>query len=173
MTETAKNEHFSLVLEQLVGVRGYSLLFSGLDFSLPKGRFAALKGPNGSGKTTLLRIIAGLIAPESGSVQRVEEGFHQGPFYLGHDHGLRPNETPLSHLRDWADLHHAPREKITGALDTAGTDRTDRMFQLTLCRQGKKSGSVLRALLSHRETSGCWMNLLRPWMSQVSLSCAT
>ncbi len=36
---------------------------------VPPGRIVGLLGPNGSGKTTLLRIMAGTLAPQSGSVQ--------------------------------------------------------------------------------------------------------
>jgi sulfate transport system ATP-binding protein len=35
---------------------------------VPKGRLVALLGPSGSGKTTLLRILAGLEAPDRGSI---------------------------------------------------------------------------------------------------------
>src|SRR4051812_11811424 len=39
----------------------------------PEGELLALLGPSGSVKTTLLRIIAGLEAPDSGSVRYQEE----------------------------------------------------------------------------------------------------
>lgn len=39
-----------------------------IDLSIPTGQLTALLGPSGGGKTTLLRIIAGLEAPDSGSV---------------------------------------------------------------------------------------------------------
>ena len=45
-------------------------LFSGLTLSVAGGDRVALIGSNGSGKTTLLDILAGEIAPESGSVTR-------------------------------------------------------------------------------------------------------
>jgi sodium transport system ATP-binding protein len=41
----------------------------GVDFKALDGRITGLLGPNGAGKTTSLRIIAGLIAPDAGSVQ--------------------------------------------------------------------------------------------------------
>lgn len=40
----------------------------GIDLVLAPGEFVSLVGPSGSGKTTLLRIIAGLDAPDMGSV---------------------------------------------------------------------------------------------------------
>src|SRR5207253_7445235 len=54
-------------------------LFSGLSFTLERGRRLGIMGPNGSGKTTLLRILLGEEAPDRGTVQRghlVEFGYY-------------------------------------------------------------------------------------------------
>jgi ABC-2 type transport system ATP-binding protein len=40
----------------------------GLELTIGGGEFYALLGPNGAGKTTTLRIVAGLLAPDAGSV---------------------------------------------------------------------------------------------------------
>ena len=47
---------------------GAAPLFTDAEFSLHKGERAALVGANGAGKTTLLSMLAGLAAPDSGSI---------------------------------------------------------------------------------------------------------
>ncbi|MGI6239857.1 MAG: ABC transporter ATP-binding protein [Christensenellales bacterium] len=47
---------------------GYEVL-RGITLSVREGEFVTLLGPSGCGKTTTLRIIAGLIAPDAGSVR--------------------------------------------------------------------------------------------------------
>jgi NitT/TauT family transport system ATP-binding protein len=42
---------------------------SGLSFDVADGEFVSLLGPSGCGKSTALRLIAGLIAPDSGTLQ--------------------------------------------------------------------------------------------------------
>jgi putative ABC transport system ATP-binding protein len=49
------------------GTRTVDIL-KGLDFTIPKGQFAAIMGASGSGKSTLLGLIAGLDTPTSGTV---------------------------------------------------------------------------------------------------------
>lgn len=41
-----------------------------VSLSIPKGQFVAIVGPSGCGKTTILNMLAGLIGPTTGSVQR-------------------------------------------------------------------------------------------------------
>ena len=50
--------------------RGDRLLFRGLSFELNGGEALQVIGPNGTGKSSLLRIIAGLLRPFEGKIER-------------------------------------------------------------------------------------------------------
>ena len=60
--------------------RGDRLLFRGLSFELHEGEALQVAGPNGTGKSSLLRILAGLLRPEAGTVER-EPLVQQRHFY--------------------------------------------------------------------------------------------
>ncbi|HEX5052624.1 MAG TPA: ATP-binding cassette domain-containing protein, partial [Planctomycetota bacterium] len=52
----------------LAAAYGSRELFTGLDLVVAPGDIVGLVGPNGSGKSTLLRLLAGLRAPDAGTV---------------------------------------------------------------------------------------------------------
>ena len=68
-------QHISKSFRGLRAVRDVS-------FEIPEGTINALIGPNGAGKTTIFNMIAGVYAPDSGSIL-----FEKKPI-----HGLRPDE---------------------------------------------------------------------------------
>jgi len=51
--------------------RGERLLFRGLSLELGPGAALQVAGPNGTGKSSLIRILAGLLRPYAGAVERV------------------------------------------------------------------------------------------------------
>ena len=51
-------------------VRGGRLLFEGLDLHLAAGEALHVTGRNGSGKTSLIRLVAGLLKPNAGRIER-------------------------------------------------------------------------------------------------------
>ncbi|MGH8910972.1 MAG: ABC transporter ATP-binding protein [Acidimicrobiia bacterium] len=57
-------------------------IIQGLSLDVEEGRTYCIIGPNGAGKSTLLKVIAGILAPRSGSIR-----------FLGEDvGGLRPDQ---------------------------------------------------------------------------------
>jgi heme exporter protein A len=52
-------------------VRGGRLLFEELGLDLDRGQALHVVGPNGSGKSSLIRLIAGLLRPTGGRIERV------------------------------------------------------------------------------------------------------
>ena len=56
--------------ERLALVRGGRLLFEDLDVELDAGEALHLTGPNGCGKSSLIRLVAGLLRPNAGRIER-------------------------------------------------------------------------------------------------------
>ena len=80
-------------------------VFRDVDVSLPDGGFLLVTGPNGSGKTTLLRVLAGLLAPDAGTLElppRHTIG------YLGHEPLVYRELTPLENLTLFGRLYRIP-----------------------------------------------------------------
>jgi len=81
----------------------------GVTFEIPRNGFLVLTGANGSGKTTLLRLVAGLAAPTSGSLEidagRADLG------YLGHEPLLYRNLTALENLELFGRLYRVPERR--------------------------------------------------------------
>jgi heme exporter protein A len=53
-------------------IRGGRLLFERLDFTLEPGDALHLTGPNGCGKSSLIRLVAGLLKPSAGRIERAD-----------------------------------------------------------------------------------------------------
>jgi ATPase subunit of ABC transporter with duplicated ATPase domains len=58
-----------LVVEKVKKAFGRRVLYDGLDFMLRRGERWCVMGRNGAGKTTLLKMVAGVLAPDSGNVK--------------------------------------------------------------------------------------------------------
>ena len=59
-----------LSVERAALVRGGRLLFEGLDLELGASAAAHVTGPNGCGKSSLIRMVAGLLRPSAGRIER-------------------------------------------------------------------------------------------------------
>jgi heme exporter protein A len=77
-------------------------LFEEVGFTLYPGSVLQIQGPNGSGKSTLLAQCAGLLPLEQGSIQM--KGMRLPLAYIGHQQGLRAEDTVLESLLLWAEI---------------------------------------------------------------------
>jgi ATPase subunit of ABC transporter with duplicated ATPase domains len=86
-----------LAARNVTVVRGPQLVLDGVDLSVDAGSRIGVLGRNGAGKSTLLRVLAGLEAPTSGSVERAPATLTVG--YLTQEVDPLPGETTGGYLR--------------------------------------------------------------------------
>jgi len=99
--------------------RGGKTLLSGFDLSIRAGERVALTGQSGSGKTSLLDVLAGLLRPAAGSVQRGVGVGRTGiqKLYQDPPAAFPPHVALVSSLRDVARLHGVEWGKIMALLE--------------------------------------------------------
>ena len=78
---------------------GENVVYDGMDFEAERGQRIVLVGPNGAGKSTLLKILAGVLVPQSGTV---EMGHNVTPGYFSQYRGemLDASRTVLEQAMD-------------------------------------------------------------------------
>ena len=108
------------------GKRGEIRAVDGVSFVAPAGEITGLLGPNGAGKTTLLRVLATLMAPDSGratidgrDVVADRAAVRRRLGVLSDARGLYPRLTGRENVEYYAALH-----------GIAGTERTRRVDAL-------------------------------------------
>ena len=97
-----------------------------LSFDVREGEIFGLVGPDGAGKTTTLRMLAGVLAPDSGTttvagfnIASNPEGVKNHISYMSQRFGLYEDLTVSENIRFYADLfgvRRAERERRAGEL---------------------------------------------------------
>ena len=151
------------VLGLAVSLRSVSKIFDGgvtalgpLDLDVRKGEFVSLLGPSGCGKSTALRLIAGLVAPTSGTV---EVAHHQGETQPGQRIGFvfqEPTLMPWTSVRENVRLplriaHVPPAQsdaRVDEALAHVGLTEFASAYPRELSGGMKMRASLARALVT-------------------------
>jgi heme exporter protein A len=121
----------------------YRTVLAGVSLTLRRGEVLLLVGPNGAGKTTLLRVLAGLLRPAKGHVER------RGTIgMVAHDAMLYPALTARENLRFFARLHGiGDRERVAAALEHVGLSRRADDRVGTFSRGMLQRVAIARALI--------------------------
>ena len=135
-----------MTLEDIEKSYGDTTVYQGMNFQLRRGDHVALAGPNGAGKSTLLRLVAGVLAFESGT--RTPGHNVQIGFYAQHQlESLELHRTVLEELRSVAEFADIPRLRgHLGAFLFSGDDVEKKVSVLS---GGEKARLALAKLLLH------------------------
>lgn len=135
----AKTPLESSVVIELVQVGkayGNHLLFSGLSKTISKGDKILIRGPNGCGKTTLLKVMAGLLPPDKGTINKVRAAKIA---FLDQEIEMLPlDQTPLEYFEN---RYHLTEEDLRRELHKAslgGAELLKRSFSTLSTGQRKR-----------------------------------
>ncbi len=119
-----------------------------VDFQVNPGEFLSLLGPSGCGKSTALRLIAGLLAPDAGTIQWY--GGKPEVSFVFQEPTLMPWATALDNVRLPMDLKGRPRAKADDsahrALDRVGLAGFEAAYPRELSGGMKMRVSIARAI---------------------------
>jgi ATP-binding cassette subfamily F protein 3 len=103
---------------------GERRVLAGIRFAIRSGDRIGVLGVNGAGKSTLVKAVAGELAPQAGELRR-GQGLAIGYFAQHQLDQLRPEETPLAHLRRLApDTREQELRDFLGAYRFSGAMAT-------------------------------------------------
>ena len=151
------NDVSAIRVSGLACVRGGRLLFRDLGFAVTAGNALAIEGPNGAGKSSLLRLLAGFLAPASGSVRfdtadgEIGDGELRGHYvgFLGHQDASKPQLTVHEQLEFYGRLFGASGN-ARGALELIGLSHLADLPCQYLSAGQKKRLSLARLVLTGR-----------------------
>lgn len=144
----------NLKVENLSCVRSNKVVFENINFEVFPGENLEIIGSNGSGKTTLLRTILGLIKPEKGVINWLDENDKFNDFrtfecfYQGHQLGIKNLLTVYENLKLTHGAKGMDENKIYECLERVGLMRINELASNLSVGQRKRI-SIARWLLKN------------------------
>ena len=132
-----------------------------VNLAIEQGEFVTLLGPSGCGKSTLLNMVAGLLAPSSGSIAVWGESPHANPgatqgkhrlSFVFQEATLMPWARVAANVRLPLDLQGVPRadadQRVRDALNLVGLDKFAESFSRELSGGMQMRASIARSLVT-------------------------
>ena len=144
----------NLKVENLSSVRSNKVVFENINFEVFPGENLEIIGSNGSGKTTLLRTILGLIKPEKGIINWLDENDKFNDFrtfecfYQGHQLGIKNLLTVYENLKLTHGAKGMDENKIYECLERVGLMRINELASNLSVGQRKRI-SIARWLVKN------------------------
>jgi ATPase subunit of ABC transporter with duplicated ATPase domains len=160
----------SLIARDVTVTIGRTNVLDGVDLVVAPGHRYGLIGPNGAGKSTLLRVLAGVIRPDPGSVERQPRTATVG--LLDQEAERRPDESVRGYLARrtgiaaaTAELEAATAALAAGEVVPAVADRYDAALTTWLTLGGADHDARVEETLA---TLGLSTHLLQELMTTLS-----
>jgi ATPase subunit of ABC transporter with duplicated ATPase domains len=132
------------VLEDVHKAYGRRVIYDGLNLTVRRGERWSVMGRNGAGKTTLLKMIAGAVAPDSGSI-RLGASLQMGYFAQQALDLLHPDLTVWEQIeQDFPQESIGALRNLLGAFQFSGDDVEKRIRNLS---GGEKTRLVMARML--------------------------
>lgn len=136
-----------LVAREVSFYRHNEPVFQPVSLSLSGGALTVLTGPNGSGKTTLIRLLAGILHPSEGSIER-----HGTLAFVGHRLGLKSDLDCVENLEFAQSFYSAsldrPALEPLEALDRVGLISVRRQLAAQLSAGQQRRLGLARLLVA-------------------------
>ena len=125
-----------------------------ISFCAKKGDIIALLGPNGAGKSTLMNMIAGFLAPSSGSIKIMGKNIAEHPVFAKKNIGFLPEGSPLYYdmsvkmfLQYMAELLGLNKQAVLKAIDTANIGNVAEQKNETLSKGYQRRVGFAQSIL--------------------------
>ena len=150
MTDIIKLESVTKIYKNFTAVNKVNL-------QIREGEILGLIGHNGAGKTTTLKMMVGLLAPTSGTIEVMGHDITKNSTRVKQHIGYLPEESPLyenmniqQYLEFFAELYKIPknlaRERISSLLDSLKLEDTDK-YTGDLSKGMRRKVAIARTLL--------------------------
>jgi ABC-type nitrate/sulfonate/bicarbonate transport system ATPase subunit len=129
-------------------------VLAGVSLDIAPREFVALVGPSGCGKSTVCNIVAGLVAPDAGTVT-MEAALGGRVAYMQQKDLLLPWSTVLDNAALGLEIQGTPRprarEEARAMLRRFGLERFERAYPATLSGGMRQRVALVRTLLCRRD----------------------